>query len=330
MAAVAGVALRLGGRPGAAGGLSPAVTLGPRVPVAAAVGVVLRPGGRPGAAGRVSPAVTLGLRVPVAAAVGVALRPGGRPGAASGVSPAVTLGLRVPVPAAMGIALTALAAVGAPHGAVEAGGSTAATVARTGRQPRAGIPRAGSAAQSSVHKVPGVLAGASGAAAGIGRLPVTDFGTGHVGVVVMPFLGPVTVGRRPGPVITGRRITVPVGVGRCGRRGSAVGPRARTRGTPCARLPIAPSGPVRAQLVEKRPQRGEGGWPNRDTRRGAGRGPRIDGPGLHRAATLHVGVPPLPGVVRGRCGRLLRRRRDIRRVGQEEASGHRPGFFRPR
>jgi len=214
MAAVAGGALRHGGRPGATGGVSPAVTLGLRVPVAAVAGGALRHGGCPGAARGVSPAVRLGLRVPVAAAAGVALRPGGRPGAAGGVSPAVTLGLRVPVAAAMGVALTALAAVGAPHGAVAAGSSTSETVALTGRRPRAVIPRAGTAAYSAVHTVPGVVAGASGAAAGICRPPVTEFGTGRVRVFDMPFLGPATVGRRPGPVITGRQKTAPVGVGR--------------------------------------------------------------------------------------------------------------------
>jgi len=177
--------LRPGGRPGAAGGVSPAAPLGLRVLVAAAVGVALRPGGRPGAAGRVSSAVTLGLHIPVAARVGVALRPGGRPSAAGGVSPAVTLGLRVPVTAAMGVALTDRAAVGAPHGAVAAGSSTAATVGLTGRRPRAVIPRPGTAAHSSVHTVPGVLTGASGAAAGLGRPPVTEFSTGRVGVVVI-------------------------------------------------------------------------------------------------------------------------------------------------
>ena len=330
MAAVIGVALRPGGRPSAAGGVSPAVTVRLRVPVVAAMGVALRPGRRPGAAGGVSPAVSLAVRVPVAAAVGVAQRPGGRPCAAGGVSPAVRLGLRVPVAAAMGVELTALADVGAPHEAVSPGSSMAATVTLTGRRPRAVIPRAGTAAHSALPTVPGVVACASGAATGIGRLPVTKFGTGRAGVVVMPLLGQAAVGRRHGPVMTGRRITVPVGVGRWGRRGFAAGPRAWTSGTPFAQLPVAPSGHVRAQLVDGRPGRGEGGWPSRDTRLGAGRGPKIGGPGLHRAATLLVRVPPLPGVVRGRPGRLLRRRRDIPRVGQGESGGHRPGLVRHR
>ena len=298
--------------------------------MAAVADVALRPGGRPGAAGGVSPAVVLGLRVPVAASVGVAVRPGGRPGATCGVSLAVLLGLRVPVAAGVGVAPTALAAVGAPHGAVAAGSSTAAAVALAGRRPRAVIPRAGTAAHSSVHTVHGVVAGASGTAAGSGRPPVTKFGTGRVKVVVMPFLGPTTAGRRPGPLITGRRVTVPAGVGRRGRRGSAAGPRAGTRGTAYARLPFATSRPVGAQLVEGRPRRGGGGWPNRDIGRGAGLGHRIGGPGLRGAAALHVGVPSLPGVLRRRCGRLLRRRRDIPRVGQGEAGGHRSGLLRHR
>jgi len=157
--------------------------------MAAVAGVALRPGGRPGAASGVSSAVLLGLRVLVAAGVGVPLRPGGRPGAAVGVSPAVTLGLRVPVAAGVGVAPTALAAVGAPYKAVAAGSSTAATVALTGRRTRAVLPRAGTASQSSVDTVPGVVEGASAAAAGFGRQPGTEFGTGRVGAVVMPFLG---------------------------------------------------------------------------------------------------------------------------------------------
>jgi len=238
------------------------------VPVAAGVGVAVRPGARPGAAGWVSLAVFLGPRVPVAAGVGVAARPGGRPGAAGGVSPAVVLGHRVPVAAGVGVAPTTLTAVGAPHGVIAACSSTAATVALTGCRPRAVIPRAGTVAHSSVHTVPGVVAGAAGAANGSGRPPVTEFGTGHAGVVDMAFLVPATN------------------------------------------------------------RRGEGGGPNRDIGRGADRGPRIGGPGLRRAAELHVGVPPLLGVVRGRCGRLLRRWRDIRRVGQGEAGGHCPGLLR--
>jgi len=146
------------------------------------------------------------------AVMGVALRPGSCPGADGGVSSAVTLGLRVPVAAAMGVALKALADVSAPHGAVGSDSGMAATVSLTGLRPGAVILRAGLVVQSAVPTVPGVVAGASGAAACIGRPPVPDFGTGRVGVFVMPFLGPATVGLLPGPVVTGRRITVPVGV----------------------------------------------------------------------------------------------------------------------
>jgi len=330
MAAVADVSLRPGRRPGTAGGVSPATTLGLLVPVAAGGGVLLRPGGRPSAAGGVSPAVVLGLRVPMAAGVGVALRPGGRPGAVGGVSPVVALGFRVPAAAGVGVAFTALAAVGAPHAAVAAGSSTAATVALTGPRKRAVSPCAGSAAPSSAHTVPGVVAGASGAADGSGRPPVTEFGTALVGVVVMQFLGSATSRRRPGPVITGGRVTVPGGVARRGRRGFAAGPRAGTRGTACARLPFATSRPVAAQRMVGRPRRRESGGPNWDIGRGSGVRPRIGGPGLHRAAALHVGVPPLPGVVRGLCGRFLRCWRDIHSVGQWEAGGHRSGLLRHR
>jgi len=261
MAAVAGVAVRPDGRPGAAGGVSPAVTPGLRVPVAAGGGVKVRPGGRPGAAGGISPAFVLGIRVPVAAGGGVAVRPGGRPGAAGGVSPAAVLGLRVPVAAGVGGAPTTLAAVCAPHGVVAACSSAAAIVSLTGRRPRAGIPHAGTAAHSSVHTVPRAAAGAAGAVNGSGRPTVTEFGTGHVGVVVMAFLVPATA------------------------------------------------------------RHGEGSGPNRDIGRGADRGPRIGGPGLRRAAAPHVGVPLLPGVVRGRGGRLLLRWRDFPRVGQGKAGG---------
>jgi len=214
VAAAMVLGLRPGGRPSAGRGVSPAITLGLRVQVAAAMCVALRPGGRRGAGGGVSRAITLGLRFPMEAAIGGALRPGGRPGAGGGVSPANTLGLRVPVAVAMGVALTILAAVGAPHGAVAADSSMATTVALTDRRPRAVIPRAGTVAGSGLPTVLEVLAGASGAATCIGRPAVPEFGTGRVGVVDMPFLGPATVGRRPGPVVTGREITVPVGVGR--------------------------------------------------------------------------------------------------------------------
>ena len=141
--------------------------------MAAVVGVAVRPGGRPGAAGGVSPAVVLVSRVPVAAGGGVALRPGGRPGAAGGVSPAVVPGRRILVSAGVGVAPTALAAVGAPDKVVAARSSTAAPVSLTGRRPRAVIPHAGTAAHSSVHTVPGDAAGAAGAANGSGRPPVT-------------------------------------------------------------------------------------------------------------------------------------------------------------
>jgi len=270
MEAVVGVAVRPSGRPGAARGVSPAVMLSLRDPVAAVVGVAVRTGGRPGAGGGVSAAVTPRLRVPMAAGGGVALRPGGRPGANGGVSPAVVLGRRVPGPAGVGIAPTTLAAVGAPHGVVAARRSTAATVSLTGRRPRAVIPHAGTAAHSSVHTVPGVAAGAAGAANGSGRPTVTKLGTGHVGVAVMAFF-----------------------------------------------VPAAAHG-------------GEGGGPNRDIGGGADRGPWIGDPGLRRAAALHVGVPLLPGVVRDRGGRLLRRWREIPLVGQGEAGGHRPGLLRHR
>ena len=270
MAAVADVALQPGGRPGTGGGVSPAVVLGLRVPVAAGVGVSVRPAGRPGAAGGVAPAVMLGLRVPVAASGGVAVRPAGRPGDAGGVAPAVMLGLRVPVAASGGVTPTALAAIGAPHLVVAAGSSLAATFALTGRRPLAVVPHAGTAAHSSVHTVPGVVAGASGTADGSGRPPVTKLGTGHAGVVVMLFLSPATA------------------------------------------------------------RRGEGGGPNRAIGRGADRTPRIGGPGLRRAAALHVGVPPLPSMVRCRRRRLLRPWRDIPLVGQGEAGEHRPGLRRHR
>jgi len=208
------VAQRPGGRPGAGCGVFPAVTLGIRVPVAAAMGVALRPGGRAGAADGVSSVVMLGLRVPVAPAMGVARRPGGHRSAAGGVSPAVTSGFRVPVATAMGVARTALAAVRAPYGAVAAGSSMDATVALAGHRPRAVIPRAGPAAHFALPMVPGVVAGASGAAAWIRRPPVPEFSTGRVGVLFMPFRGPPTVENRPGPVITGHRIKVPVSVDR--------------------------------------------------------------------------------------------------------------------
>jgi len=127
-------------------------------------------------------------------------------------------------------------------------------------------------------------------------------------------MGPATVMSRPGTVITGSQIPVPVGVSRWRRSGYATGARAWTRGTPCARLAFVPSGSAGAQLMDGRPLRGEGGWPGRGTRRGDGRGSRFGGPGLSRAATLHVGMPKLPCAVRGRRGRLLRGRRDILRV----------------
>jgi len=171
--------------------------------MAAVADVALQPGRHLGTAGGVSPAVVLGLRGPLAAGVGVAVRPGDRLGAAGGVSRAIVLRLRVPAAAGVGVTFAALAAVGAPHGAVVAGSSAAATVALPGRRPRAVIPRAGTAAHSSGHTVLGVVAGASGATDGIGRPPVTLFGTCRVGVVVMTFLGPATARSRPGPVIKG-------------------------------------------------------------------------------------------------------------------------------
>ena len=166
--------------------------------MAAVVGVAMRPGGRPGAAGGVSPAVVLGRRVRVAAGGGVALRPGGHPVAAGGVSPAVVPGRRVPVSAGVRVAPTALAAVGAPHKVFAVRSSTAATVSLTVLRPRAVIPHAGTAAQASVHTVPGVAAGAAGAANGSGRPTVTEFGTGHAGVVVMALLVPETARRGEG------------------------------------------------------------------------------------------------------------------------------------
>ena len=282
VAAAMGVALRSSGRPDAGGGVSPAVTPALRVPVAAAVGGALRPRGRPAAGGGVSPAVTPALRVPVADAIGVALRPGGRPGAGGGVSPAVKQVLRAPLASTRGVAPMAMAAVGAPHGAVTARGSMAATVVLTGRRPRAVTPRTGTAADSALLMVPVVVAGCYGAAARNGRPPSSRVGAGTAGVVFMPLIGPATVMSRPETAIKGCCIPVPVGVGRCGRRGYAAGARARTRGTPCARLPFVPSGPTGAQRVDGRPRRGEGGWPSRVIRRGVGRGPRIGGPGLSR------------------------------------------------
>jgi len=182
--------------------------------VAAAKGVAVRPGGRPDAVGGVFPAVPAGLRPPVETALGAALRPGGRPGAGGGVFSAVPSGLRAPQKPTRGVAPAALAAVGAPHGAVAAGSIMAATVVVTGRRPRAVIPRIGTAADSALPTVPAVVAGAYGAAVSIGRAPVPKVGAGRAGVVVIPLLSPATVRCRPGPVITGRRITVPVGVGR--------------------------------------------------------------------------------------------------------------------
>jgi len=187
--------------------------------------------------------------------MGVALRPGGRPSAGSGASPAVPSRLRAPVAPTRGVASTDLAAVGAPHGAIAAGGSMAAAVVRTGRRPRAVIPRSGIAADSALQTVPVIVAGAFGAAIRIGRPPVPKVGAGTAGVIVMPLNGPATVRSRPGTDITGSRVPVPVGVGRGGRRGSAAGARAWTRGTSCARVPFATSGPMRAEAVDRRRRR---------------------------------------------------------------------------
>jgi len=113
-------------------------------------------------------------------------RTGGRTGTNGRVASIATAVPWAPTAVVAGVVPVALAAVGSPRGTVTAGGRMAATITRTGRLPGAAAQYIGMAAVPAPLAILAVVTGGSGAAARLGRPPVTGPLAGRAGVVVAP------------------------------------------------------------------------------------------------------------------------------------------------